>query len=306
MTMSHSGTVSFSWNNEAPQPLSCVWCAHLAAERFPNAAWSLPMKRGARVATTDTVAESRRRLRDLDVAPGLNEREDVSLIASRGSNDRLPARTSRFNVADQQIASGPFAPAHSMVRGANIDTKHSDIRRPASQRIPIRSSRPWLTWIGGSAILVLSFFVTMRLTKPAKPVSPSVAILAASVVSDTRTLMAAIKAAGLKGAANVKGSIDEIKRLDDDRVTVKGWAADIANVGVPLTVMVFADGRHTLTVETRGAHAGVVQALGLPDAASATNVSFEGRLTCSRGQKLIVVALTASDLYGHFGSRFCP
>jgi len=145
----------------------------------------------------------------------------------------------------------------------------------------------------------------MRLTGPVKPANPGVAVLTSSVVSDAKTLMSAVKSAGFKGTTNVRGSIDEIRRLDNDRVTVKGWAVETSNANAPLTVMMFVDGRHKLTTETNGPHAGAIQAVGLPDAASATNVSFEGSLACRRGQKLIVVALADSNAYGYFGSRFC-
>ena len=167
-------------------------------------------------------------------------------------------------------------------------------------------TRFWLASMAGGISLVLSFVVTMQITKPSRPLSPGLTALMGSVVSDSRTLMAAVKAAGLKGSSKVKGSIDEVKRLDGDRVLVKGWAAEIGNSGTPLSVIFFADGKSQLTVETEGQHPDVAQALGLSDAPAAMNVSFQGRLACSRGQKLMVVAVTSSDSYGQFGSRACP
>jgi hypothetical protein len=161
------------------------------------------------------------------------------------------------------------------------------------------------TWLFGGAVVALSFFATMRLTRPVKPANPGIAVLASSVISDAKSLMSAVKAAGFKGATSVRGSIDEIRRLDNDRVSVKGWAVETSNANVPLTVMMFVDGRHKLTTETSGPHAGAIQAVGLPDAASAINVSFEGTLACGRRQKLIVVALADDNAYGYFGSRFC-
>jgi hypothetical protein len=187
-------------------------------------------------------------------------------------------------------------------------------RQSGGRVVPVQSSRlsrKWstrsrlLTWLCGGAILALSFLATIRLTMPGKPANPGIAVLASSVVSDAKTLMSAVKAAGFKGTTGVRGSIDEIKRLDNDRVTVKGWAVETSNTNAPLTVMMFVDGRHKFTTDTRGPHAGAIQAVGLPEAASATNVSFEATLACSRGQKLIVVALADSNAYGYFGSRFC-
>jgi hypothetical protein len=157
----------------------------------------------------------------------------------------------------------------------------------------------------GALICLLSFVVALRLTKPAAVPTPAMATLAASTVSDLKDLMAAVKAAGLKGTPDVKGGLDEIKRLDDDQVAVKGWAAQTAYSGSPLTVLVFADGRNELTLETRGPRPDMTDVLGLSGEAAA-NVAFEGTLACSRGQKLIVVAVARSDVYGYFGSRSCP
>jgi hypothetical protein len=192
--------------------------------------------------------------------------------------------------------------------------ERTQIRRSGSRAAPMQSSRlarkssarsRLFPWLCGGAILALSFLATMLLTRPVRPVNPGIAVLTSSVISDAKTLMSAVKAAGFKGATNVRGSIDEIRRLDNDRVNVKGWAVETTNANAPLTVMMFVDGRHRLTTETSGPHAGAIQAVGLPNAASATNVSFEGSLACGRGQKLIVVALADSNAYGYFGSRFC-
>jgi hypothetical protein len=286
------------------------------AERFPDAAWLSQMKHSTPIAPKGTIAEARRQLHDLDAVPALSWPEHASLITSRDLNDHSPPKAPRFDAVDRPTRLGSSTPTDSIVRAVNANTKQSDIRQPGNRRMSIQSSRPdskssvltrpLFTWLGGGAMFVLSFFIAMSLINPAKPPNPGVAIMAASVVSDPRTLMAAVKAAGLKGTANVKGSIDEIKRLDNNRVTVKGWAAEMTNAGASLTVMVFVGGRHKLTMETTGPHADAIHALGLSDAPLATNVSFEGTLACDRGQKLIVVAVADSNVYSHFGSRVCP
>lgn len=174
-----------------------------------------------------------------------------------------------------------------------------------SESKPPRSPRPRLTFAAGGLICAVSFVVAMLLTKPARPPTPAMMTLAASTISDLRTLMAAVKAAGLRGTPDVKGAIDEITRVDSDRVTLKGWAVEIGDGSLPLAVMAFVDGHHRLSMETSGRNNETAAALGLSDAAAA-NVSFEGRLACSKGQKLILVAVAQSDAYGHFGSRLCP
>src|SRR5215471_7262158 len=88
-------------------------------------------------------------------------------------------------------------------------------RRRASPARP----RSWLTWTAGALSLTLSFVITLQLTKPTQPPSAAVAAMTKSLVSDRRTLIAAIKAAGLTGSQNVKGAIDEIAKLDDRRAS---------------------------------------------------------------------------------------
>ena len=183
-------------------------------------------------------------------------------------------------------------------------TKPGPPSRPAKPR-PRRSARSWLTLVAGGLVFAVSFAIVMRVTKPARPPTAAMTMLAGATVADLRGLMAAVKAAGLKGTPDIKGGIDEISRRNDGHVTLKGWATEISGGDSPLAVMIFVDGRNTLTTQTNGGRPEITAALGLSDAAAA-NVSFEGDLACSRGQKLIVVAVAQSDVYGHFGSRLCP
>ncbi len=169
-----------------------------------------------------------------------------------------------------------------------------------------RGARWWSIWLAGALSLGLSFLVTLQLTKPAKPPNRAVVAMTQSVVSDRRTLIAAIKAAGLTGSPNVKGAIDEVARLDDHRVSITGWAGEVGNGGAPLDILVFVDGEARLTMQTEGRHADLTAALGLTDAATARNVSFGGTVACGRGQQLIVVAIADSGNYGYFSPRFCP
>jgi hypothetical protein len=183
-------------------------------------------------------------------------------------------------------------------------------RTTIDRRMPAPSatqrSRSWPIWFAGTLSLGVSFFVTLQLTRPAKPPSPAVTAMTRSVVSDRRTLIAAIRAAGLAGSPNVKGEIDEIARLDDKRVSIGGWAGEVGNGGAPLDVLVFVDGENRLAMQTAGRHVDVTGALGLSDAATARNVSFRGAVACGRGQKLIVVAIADSGSYGYFSPRPCP
>jgi hypothetical protein len=166
-------------------------------------------------------------------------------------------------------------------------------------------ARPRLIVAAGGLIFVVSFVVAMLLIKPARPPTAAMMTLSGSTISDLKTLMGAVKVAGLKGSPDVKGAIDEVTRIDNDRIALRGWAADIGNSQDTLTVMAFVDGHNSLMMEANGRRAAAVTVAGLA-ASDATNVAFAGRLKCGKGQKLIVVAVTQNDAYGHFGSRSCP
>ena len=158
--------------------------------------------------------------------------------------------------------------------------------------------------MSGAFAAALGFAVVLWLTGPATA-PPSVAILASATVSDATALMAAIQTAGLRGAPDVKGAIEGLRRIDKDRVTIKGWAVDRTASSSQLTIIAFAGGPHVLTTVTNGSRQEVAQMFGLSDAA-ARNVSFEATFTCSPGQNLVVVAVTAENSYSQFRSLACP
>jgi hypothetical protein len=166
-------------------------------------------------------------------------------------------------------------------------------------------ARPRLIVAAGGLIFVVSFVAAMLLIKPARPPTTAMMRLSGSSISDLKTLMGAVKVAGLKGSPDVKGAIEEVARIDNDQIALRGWAVDIGNTQEPLTVMTFVDGHNSLAMEANGRRDAAVNVAGLA-ASDATNVAFAGRLKCGKGQKLIVVAVAQNDTYGHFGSRTCP
>ena len=97
---------------------------------------------------------------------------------------------------------------------------------------------------------------------------PAVAILASATVSDATALMAAVQTAGLRGAPDVKGAIEGLKRIDNERVTINGWAVDRTASSRQLTIIAFAGGPHALTTVTNGPRKDVAQMFGLSDAAA--------------------------------------
>jgi hypothetical protein len=117
--------------------------------------------------------------------------------------------------------------------------------------------------------------------------------------------MAAVQTAGLRGTSDVKGVIESLSRIDDQRVTVTGWAVDRTASSPWLTIIAFAGGRHAMTAVTNGPRKDVAQMLGLSDA-SARSVAFEATVACSPNQNLIIVAITADRTYSQFRSLTCP
>lgn len=186
-----------------------------------------------------------------------------------------------------------------------------------SQIVPERSPRPTgstsrtrilsrlrLTWISGALAAPLAFTVVLWLTRPdATP--PGVAALATATVSDATSLMAAVQTAGLRGALDLRGAVESLKRIDNERVTIKGWAVDRNASSSSLTIVAYAGGPHVLTTATNEPRKEVAEMFGLSDAA-ARNVSFEATFTCGSGQNLVVLAVTADRTYSQFRSLVCP
>ena len=152
--------------------------------------------------------------------------------------------------------------------------------------------------------MALAFLVALWLTAP-NQLAPGVATLTSETVSDAASLMVAVQTAGLRGTSDLKGAIEKIKRLDDERVTIKGWALDATTSSSPMTVIAFAGGRHVLTVTTNGARMDIARLLGLSDA-NAANTSFEDTFSCRPGEKLVVVTVTSDRRYSQFRSLACP
>ena len=162
----------------------------------------------------------------------------------------------------------------------------------------------WITGTIGGCAVALGFVGTLWLTRPAPP-APAISILTNAAVSDAASLMVAVQTARLHGTPDVKGSIEEITRLDKGGVSIKGWVTDTTASGSALTVIAFAGGNHVLTTVTKGARADVAKMLGMADASGA-NMSFQGGFACRPGEKIIVIAVTSSAAYSQFRSLACP
>ena len=202
----------------------------------------------------------------------------------------------------------PDRESPSLTRQASIDASlraYSKKRQRSWRDERKISGRRWLRLVACGLSLAISVVTTLLLTEP-QPTTAAVVALMQAQITNTHSLLTAIKAAGLRGSPNVKGTIDEVKRLNDSQVAIAGWAAEIGNSSTPLTVLAFVDGKAVLAMRTSGRHPDVVSVLGASDAPEAANVSFQGTARCAHGQKLIVIAVTDGNSYGHFGARDCP
>lgn len=173
--------------------------------------------------------------------------------------------------------------------------------RGASSKTP-----RWTRWAIGVGAALSGFIAVLWLTEPVTtPYAPTIAALANATVSDATSLMAAVQTAGLHGTTDVKGAIDEIKRLDNDRVAVKGRVTDISASGSALNIVAFAGGKHVLTTVTEGAGIDIARMLGSADT-SAKEMSFQGVFACRSGERIVVIAVTSGAAYSQFRSLACP
>jgi hypothetical protein len=166
--------------------------------------------------------------------------------------------------------------------------------------------RRWVIWMMGGCIAMSGFVLVLWLTAPvAPPMAPGLTLLTNATVSDVTSLMAAVQTAGLSGTSDVKGAIEEIKRLDAERVTIKGWVADATASGASQAIVAFAGGHHALTTAAGDARFDITRTFSSSDQ-SATNMSFQGGFACRSGEKLIVVAVTSDRRYSQFRTLVCP
>jgi hypothetical protein len=198
-------------------------------------------------------------------------------------------------------------PAATDTLAANVRPQIAPERSPRDKRNapkPHLLIRPWFTWISGACAAALAFAVVLWLTGPVAP-PPGVAVLAGATVSDATSLMAAVQTAGLRGTPDVKGEIDWIRRIDNERVAIKGWAVAKTGSSSQLTIIAFAGGTHVLTTATDGPRNDIAQMFAL-SGAGARNVSFEASFACSPGQTLFIVAVSYDHTYSQFRSLACP
>jgi hypothetical protein len=124
------------------------------------------------------------------------------------------------------------------------------------------------------AVLFGSFFVSLWLTEPQLPNAPDnrshAERLAAYPISNGSDLAKSAYEADLIPSQRLSGHVDAIRRIDEQKVDLGGWAAD--GNGTALEVLIFVAGHLVATTHTAGERADVTAALRLGFGAQ-TNVA---------------------------------
>jgi hypothetical protein len=245
----------------------------------------------------------------MSVRPDQGGKTETKSAEGRLAPNRGPHFMTRRDSKHGTYQSPPISLAgtgmHPTGGATQATLKKQQRSRKSTQRSYGRIRR-YITWVIGGCVAALSFVAVLWLTGPVTaPPTREMTILTNAVVSNGASLMAAVQSAGLRGTLDVKGEIEEIRRLESDRVTIKGWTTDTTAPDSALTVVAFAGGRHVLTTATAGRRAALAKMLGLVEA-SQTGMSFQGEFACSAGEKVIVIAVTAGAGYSQFRSLDCP
>jgi hypothetical protein len=185
-------------------------------------------------------------------------------------------------------------------QSVDVINSHSDAARAGHRRLRRVAYLAFLL-----VVLFGSFFVTLWLTEPqVTPDNRSRADrLAAYPISNSSDLAKSAYQADLIPSQRLSGHVEAIRRIDEQKVDLIGWAAD--GHGTALEVLIFVGGHLAATTHTAGERPDVTAALRVGFAAQ-TNVALSANLTCRTGQQPVVVVLGNEKEYIHLQSAPCP
>jgi hypothetical protein len=158
-----------------------------------------------------------------------------------------------------------------------------------------------------------SFFVTLWLAEPQVSNTPDnrsyAQRLAAHPISNGSDLAKSAYEADLIPPQRLAGHVEAIRRIDEQRVDLVGWAADgdgtaLGDGTVP-EVLIFVAGHLVATAHTAGERPDATAALHLGFGAQ-KNVALSANITCRRGDQPVVVILGNEKEYLHLQSASCP
>jgi hypothetical protein len=184
---------------------------------------------------------------------------------------------------------------------------HATVSHPDAARAGHLVSRRAAYLVFLLAILFGSFFITLWLTDPQVPDAPDnrspAQRLAAYQISNSSDLAKSASEAGLVPSQRLSGHVDAIRRVDEQKVDLGGWAVD--RQGTALEVLLFVAGHLVATTHTAGERPDVTAALRLGSGAN-TNVALAASFTCRKGDQPLVVVLGSEKDYLNLGSAPCP
>jgi hypothetical protein len=147
--------------------------------------------------------------------------------------------------------------------------------------------------LGGLAVLVGSFLITNWILSKNEGLNWR--------FTDEASLDAAATAAGFRSSKDLSGSVDIVVRVDNKKVTAMGWALDIFGDGTPINLNAFVNGQNIAVFRTDGPRTDITEGIIKPNPKanpnSANNTQFIASFSCAPGDKLFVVATTATRSY---------
>jgi hypothetical protein len=157
------------------------------------------------------------------------------------------------------------------------------------------------------AVLFGSFFVLLWPTEPQMPNAPDnrshAQRLAAYPISNSSDLAKSAYEADLTPSQRISGHVEAIRRIDEQKVDLVGWAVD--GNGTALELLIFVAGHLVATTHTAGERPDVAAALRLGLGAQ-TNIALFANFTCRKGDQPVLVILGSEKEYMHLQSAPCP
>jgi len=147
--------------------------------------------------------------------------------------------------------------------------------------------------LGGMVVLVGSFLITNWILSNNEGLNWR--------FTDEASLEAAATAAGFHSSKDLSGFMEGVVRVDNEKVRANGWVVDISGDGTPIDLSAFVNGQNIATFRTDGPRPDVSETIIKPNPKanpnSANNVQFIASFSCAPGDKLFVVATTATRNY---------
>jgi hypothetical protein len=158
------------------------------------------------------------------------------------------------------------------------------------------------------AIVAISFWATLALLDywQGQP-DNALARLERLNLRDAAVFERAAPGVGLKKSDDMIGWVEVVLHENDGRLTVRGWAADKAGTGDPISVIVLAKGKVLLKITPNGPRDDVTKVWGFSPAI-ARNVDLKGTSTnpiaCTEMEDPLVFSLNQKGEYGILGGGF--